>query len=96
MSEKEIKILVIYIGVAGIRGEDIRDMVQKITQKISPSTFEGEIIVIPTQSYDTKIECINPKYITEEKLIEEHTQMMKNLNEELQHQLNQLKDEKNI
>lgn len=95
MSENEIKILVIYVGVAGIRGEDIPDMVKKITEKISPSTFEGEIIVIPTQSYDTRIECINPRYVTEEKLIEEHTQMMKNLNEELQHQLNQLKDETN-
>lgn len=96
MDEKDIKILIIYVGVAGIRGIDIPDTVNKIAKRIIPSTFEGEIIVIPTQSYDTKIECINPKYITDEKLIEEHTQMIKTLNNELKHQLNQLKNEKNV
>ena len=54
-----------------------------------------EIIVIPIQSSDTRIECINPKYITDTELIKEHTEMMKKLNIELQYQLNQLKEENN-
>lgn len=91
----ENKILVIYIGVAGIRSEDITEYSQKIVAKIMPSTFNGEVIVIPIQSYDTKIECINPKYITNEELIKKHTEMMKKLQEELQYQLEQLRAEKN-
>jgi len=93
--DNENKILVIYIGVQGLRSEDIEDFVRKVSQRISPSTLNGEIIVIPTQSPDTRIECINPKYITDAELIKEHTEMMKNLQQELQHQLGQLKQENN-
>jgi hypothetical protein len=90
----ENKILVMYIGVAGIRSIDIEDTIHKISKKITPSTFEGEIIIIPTQSLDTKIECINPVYITDEKLISEHTDMMKKLQIELDYQLKNLKENK--
>lgn len=91
----ENKILVIYVGVAGIRLEDIDTYINKVTDKIMPQTFEGEIIIIPIQSSDTKIECINPKYITNAELIIEHTEMMKKLQEALQNQLEQLKQENN-
>lgn len=91
----EIKILVMYVGVAGIRSEDIPDFVAQVTQKITPKTFEGEIIAIPTQSPDTRIECINPRYITEPELVQEHTELMKKLKHELQHQLDQLKQDDN-
>ena len=87
----EKKILVIYVGVSGIRSEDISTFTNKIAAKIIPSTFVGEIIVIPVQSPNTKIECINPKYITNKNLIKEYTEMINKLQEELQHQLNELK-----
>ena len=90
----EEKILVIYIGVAGIRSEDISNYTKKISKKIIPSTFRGKIIIIPVQSIDTRIECINPKYITDEFLIKEHTEMMNKLKEELDYQTEQL-NEKN-
>jgi len=90
----ENKLLVIYVGVAGIRSEDIRNFIEKITSKISPETFQGEIIVIPIQSPDTKIECINPKYITDVDLINEHKIIMNKLNYELQIQLELLKNKK--
>jgi len=94
MSE-ENKLLIIYVGVQGVRMEDIEHFVKSITKRISPETIKGEIIVIPTQSTDTRIECINPKYITDAELISEHTEMMKKLKQELQHQLEQLKQENN-
>jgi len=94
MIEENI-ILVIYVGVQGIRMEDIRYFVESITKRISPETIKGEIIVIPTQSPDTRIECINPKYITDADLIKEHTEMMKKLKENLQNQMEQLKQENN-
>lgn len=95
MEEKENKIFVIYVGVAGVRSEDIKDFTKKITSKITPESVEGEFIIIPINSYETRIECINPTYITKKSLINKHTNLMTRLNEELQHQLNELrKDEK--
>jgi len=91
----ENKILVMYVGVAGIRSEDITEYVNRVTRNINPKTFGGEIIVIPTQSQNTKIECINPEYITDNNLVKEHTEMIKKLQEELQNQLEQLKENKN-
>lgn len=88
----ENKILVIYVGVAGIRSEDIEEFTKKVTKKLIPTTFQGEVIVIPTQSTNTRIECINPKYIMDKNLIQEHTEMIKNLHKELQYQLEQLKE----
>lgn len=84
-------ILVMYIGVEGIRQEDIETFVKKLSEKLTPS-IEGEFIVIPTQSPNTRIECINPKYITDVDLINEHTEKMKELQENLQYQLEQIKN----
>jgi hypothetical protein len=89
------KLLVIYVGVQGVRLEDIEHFVKSITNRISPSTLKAEIIVIPTQSPETRVECIDPKYITDAELIKEHTEMMNKLKEHLQHQLEQLKEENN-
>lgn len=89
------KLLVIYVGVQGVRMEDIEHFVKTITKRIAPSTLKAEIIVIPTQSPDTRVECINPEYITDADLIKEHTEMLKKLQEQLQHQSEQLKEENN-
>ena len=91
----EAKIFVLYVGVQGIRSEDIREFVYKLSEKIAPTSVEGEVIVIPTQSPNTTLECINPKYITDADLINEHTEIMKKLKEHVQHQLDQLKEEDN-
>ena len=90
----ESKILVLYVGVAGIRMEDISDFTQKVAMKVIPQTFEGEVIILPAQSVDTRIECINPKYITDEQLVAENTELMKKLREELIYQAQLLKQEK--
>lgn len=87
----ESKILVLYIGVAHVRHIDIDEYVRKITKIVIPETFEGEIISIPIQSVDSRIECINPTYITEPELIKLHTETIKKLQEQLEIQLNILK-----
>jgi hypothetical protein len=91
----EKKILVFYIGVAGIRSEDLQDFVYKVSSRITPSTFEGEIIMIPTQGSETRVECVNPVYITDEELIKKHTDLMQELQLELRHQVTQLKENSN-
>lgn len=89
---EENKILVMYVGVANVRSEDISEYCHQVAKKITPTTFEGEIIIIPVQSLDSRVECINPKYITDEGLVKEHTELMKKLQEELQNQLKYLKE----
>ena len=91
----EKKILVFYIGVAGVRSEDLEDFVQRVSKRITPSTFDAEIIMIPTHSSDTRVECVNPEYITDKELIKKHTDLMKELQQELQYQVAQLKENKN-
>jgi len=88
-------IIVVYVGVQGLRIEDIEDFIHKLSKKILPTSVEGEFIMIPIQSPDTRIECINPKYITDVNLVNEHTELMKKLNEHLNNQLEQLKQENN-
>jgi len=93
--EEEYKLIVVYAGVQGIRSEDIEEFVHRLSKRIAPTSIKGEIIMIPTQSPDTRIECINPKYITDAELLNEHTEMMKKLREHLQNQLEQIKEENN-
>lgn len=92
---EETKIFVIYIGVAGVRAEDIPNVIKQVSQKITPETFKGEVLIIPQQSYDTRIECINPRYVTDVELIKENTKMITELKLQLQNQLEQLKEENN-
>ena len=95
MEEKiEHKILVVYVGVAMIRSEDIDAYVHRVVSKIIPTTFQGEIIVIPVQDVNTRLECINPKYITESELIQKHSDLMKELQQALQEQINFIREEK--
>ena len=91
---EETKILVIYVGVAGVRAIDIPTVIQEISKKITPETFKGEILIIPQQSLDTRVECINPRYVTDAELIKENTKMITELKLQLQNQLEQLKENK--
>lgn len=88
----ENKIIVIYIGVAGIRSEDIEEYTHLVTEKIIPSSIQAEFIVLPVQSFDTRMECINPKYITNDELIMKHNVLMHELSIELEHQIKNLKE----
>ena len=94
-NDEESKILVIYVGVANIRSEDIPSFVEQVSDRIVPLTFLGEIIIIPTQTIDSRIECINPKYITDENLINENSILMKILNENLEEQKNYIMNKMN-
>lgn len=92
---EEKKILVFYIGVQNVRSADIEDFVTRISSRITPKTFDGEVIMIPIQSTDTRIECVNPVYITDKELIKKHSDLMQELQQELRHQVTQLKQNNN-
>jgi hypothetical protein len=91
---EETKIFVIYVGVAGVRAVDIPDVVRQISQRITPETLKGEILIIPQQSLDTRVECINPRYVTDAELIKENNKMMAELKLQLLNQMEQLKENK--
>lgn len=88
-------ILVYYIGTAMIPQDKVEEYLKLIIDRVkSDSKIVGEMIVIPTTQADTRIECINPKYITEPELIREHRLKMDELHEHLNHHINELKEYK--
>ena len=92
MLDDENKIFVIYIGIIGIRSEDIPSYVNKITERIIPNIKNTTFITIPIESNNTRIECINPKYITNSELINKHNELMEELNNQLKIQLDIIKE----
>jgi hypothetical protein len=89
------KILVFYIGVKNVNYDTIGRYITEVSQKITPEFFDGTVIFIPELESDrTKIECINPKYITDTDLIEENNKMLKKLNNHIEKQIKLLNDEK--
>ena len=74
-------ILVYYIDTRNLPYDTISEYISKIMERIKlESPFIGEIIVLPVNS-ETRIECINPKYITENELIITHKLKMDKLHE---------------
>ena len=89
-------ILVFYVGVAGLQIEDVGVYMNGIANKLTPKSFDGEVIFLPTlSSYDTRVECINPEYITDTELIKENHKILSELKYELTNQLNIIKNNSN-
>lgn len=76
------KTYVLYIGVKNIRSSDIGEYVEKLVKKIFPIPLpkEASVIVLPTDSTENRLECIDPKYITNEDLIFKHNTLLTELN----------------
>jgi len=83
IKSKTTEIIVIYVGCINPETdelfEDVAKHVEDVASLITPKTFDGEIIVLPTYEYNTRIECINPKYIIDKDLVANHTKLMKEL-----------------
>ena len=86
----EKQILVFYISVRNIEPKDIGDYIYKVKERITIPDFNGHAIFIPVTTHETKVECINPKYITNSELIKQHTSLMEVLNNELQFHIKKL------
>lgn len=87
------KLLVAYISIIGVRSEDVENFMYRIANNMLPEGFEGELIYMPINSPDSRIECIDPIYITNEKLIIQHESLMKKLNENLKKQLDSYEED---
>lgn len=84
----EPKIFVFYVGVGDLPMQDVGEYMDRVRTRFFTDEFvkkfEGsEMILLPVRETDSRIECINPKYITEEELVREHRLKMDYLHENL-------------
>ena len=88
---EEKKIIVFYIDVRLLTPDEVKPYINSVSKRIAPEKIDGEILFIPVYG-ETKVECIDPVYITEPELIRKHRLLMDELHEHLEHQINELKD----
>jgi hypothetical protein len=85
-------ILVYYVDVRNVDKFDIPTFIHGVMNNIKlNSPIIGEIIALPIWN-DSRVECINPKYITEPELIREHRLKMDELEELIEKYINKNKD----
>jgi hypothetical protein len=70
MSKEKI-ILIHYINVGNIDGNDVSEMMGNVVNKFSPKEEDNIISYwIPVREGETRVECINPKLVSEEDFTE--------------------------
>jgi hypothetical protein len=84
--DKESKIFVFYVAVGNMDSKDVEEYMHRVHKKFFNDDFvknhEGsQLILLPIRGTDSRIECINPKYITDEALVREHRLKMDELHE---------------
>jgi hypothetical protein len=64
-------ILIHYINVGNIDGNDVSEMMKNVATNCSPKEEDNIISYwIPVREGETKVECINPKLVSEEDFTE--------------------------
>lgn len=76
------KTYVLYIGTRNVRSSDIGEYVERIVDKLLPIPLpeEATVLVLPTDTTENRLECIDPLYITDENLILKHNTLLAELN----------------
>lgn len=93
---KDKHIFVAYVGVGNTaENEGIEKVMKAAYAAINPifNDMDAEVIFIPTRTVDSKFECINPQYITEDELIRKNRLLMDELHEHLDVHMANLKNE---
>lgn len=75
------KILVFYVGVGELSDSGVADYMKQVSKRFFNqeliARLNAEVILLPTRSVNSSIECINPTYITDKELIIKHEELMK-------------------
>lgn len=81
-----LKTFVLYIGVKNVRSIDIGEYIKNISKIIFPINIpeNSSVIIVPTDSVENRIECIDPLYITDQELINKHNVLLQELNNKLE------------
>ena len=81
------KILVYYLSVKNFTIEEIDIVINNETQRLNSGNILTKMncicIVIPIFEGESRIECINPNYITSRQLISKHQKLLKNLHKQI-------------
>ena len=68
---KEKIILIHYINVGNIDDNDVSEMMKNVVNKFSPKEEDNIISYwIPVREGETRVECINPKLVSQEDFTE--------------------------
>lgn len=84
--KEERRLFVIYVGIGNINNEEDQQLIlQKAYNAIYDiiGSHNADAIFIPVRDNNTRIECLNPQYITEDELIRKHRLLMDELHEHL-------------
>ena len=80
-------IIVFYIDVRQIDPNDIYNFINGVAKRTQLNTETKDLLYIPIYG-ESRIECVNPIYITDSELIKKHERLMAELHEHLKNQLN--------
>lgn len=97
MDSSNQPIYVTYVGIGNLTDkEDIEGIMKQAYKSINPvlTNQKGEMIFIPIRGDNSRIECINPVYITNDDLIRENRLKMDELHEHLDAHLKTLLNNK--
>ena len=86
MSDKLKHVYVAYVGIGNLSSdEEIERAMKAAYDAISPvfEKVDGEVIFIPIRGVESRFECINPSYITEDEILRKHRLLMDELHEHL-------------
>lgn len=92
--DKSKEVYVFYVSVDGLDAHEQEEYIYKQSKRIydeNKSIGENSIF-IPILG-ETRVECINPVYITDTELIKKNERLLSELNEHLGNQLNQIKEQ---
>jgi len=82
---EEIKnklILVFYINIGGLSISNAASYVQKVQQQFESQNFTDLVqYFIPVRDAETRIECLNPQFITNKKIIDDFQKTLKRVDE---------------
>jgi hypothetical protein len=87
------KLLVMYLSIAGMNQDQVPEYVAVVSEKVLTDEIKENYIsiVVPVLS-ETRIECIDPTYITDQELIKKNERLMAELHEKFLEQLEMYKN----
>lgn len=73
MVNKDKLILVAYINISGIHDADVSDFIMEAVNNLKPKEDDSILFyVIPVRGEESRLECINPKLVSEEEFEKAH------------------------
>jgi len=90
------KILVFYVGIGDMKNEHIEEYMGKVKNIFFSAEFiakvNAEVMLLPIRDVNSRVECINPKYISDKDLIAKHEELMKDYLESLNNFIDEQKE----